>query len=407
MARGENRHRFRLLAGTLLALVVAVALPFACIRPVDSTLPPHSAKVEGVKPTLNRPARILLLDGQPQATVRCSDSFAIYTDDAKAAAYRGRSLRESVVRPNGTSLTVGPRSFRCRKLRIVTYADGTLAVNGTGYRGELVIFRDSADHLSVMNVVPVEAYLYGVVGGETYAGWPPAAHEAQAIIARTYAYWRMSQRHRERFDLHATVLDQNYLGMARENPKLRTAVDRTCGTVLLYQMELFRCYYHSTCGGHTESVDAVFPDPCIAPLRGVPCSACKDSKHYRWTKTLSSASIEAALERAGAPVAGVAKVEATSRTKSGRALDITVTSKTGRTVVRRASEFRLIVGARTLPSTFVEILPASAGFTFRGRGWGHGVGLCQWGSRGMALRGTTAMDILLHYYPGATLRKLL
>jgi stage II sporulation protein D len=106
-------------------------------------------------------------------------------------------------------------------------------------------------------------------------------------------------------------------------------------------------------------------------------------------------------------VAGVAKVEVTARSASGRALEITVTSKTGHRVVRRASDFRLAVGPRTLPSTYVEILPAADGFAFRGRGWGHGVGLCQWGSRGMAREGCSATDILMHYYPGATLRRLL
>ena len=218
------------------------------------------------------------------------------------------------------------------------------------------------------------------------ASWPPTAHQAQAIVARTYAYWRMADRQDQRFDLHATVLDQNYLGMAKERPGFRTAVDRTRGMVLLYKMKLFRCYYHSTCGGHTEAVDNAFPDS---------------------SKTRSAASIEAALRRAGTPVAGVAKVEVTARTASGRALEITVTSKTNRRVVRRASDFRLAVGPRTLPSTFIEILPTASGFAFRGRGWGHGVGLCQWGSRGMARKGCSATDILMHYYPGATLRRLL
>jgi stage II sporulation protein D len=338
--------------------------------------------------------------------VKCSASYAIYAG-SKAAAYRGPSLAESVVLPTADGLKIGPRTFRGRTVRLVTYTDGALAVNGTRYRGEVVLHRDTAHHLSVLNVLPVESYLYSVLGSESYASWPPPAHQAQAIIARTYAYWRMADRQDERFDLHATVLDQNYLGMAKERPEFRAAVDRTRGTVLLYKMKLFRCYYHSTCGGHTEAVDNAFPDPRIAPLRGVRCTWCKESKHYRWSKTLSGATIEAALRRAGAPVAGVAKVEVTSRSAAGRALEITVTSKTNRCVVRRASDFRLAVGPRTLPSTFVEVLPTAGGFTFRGRGWGHGVGLCQWGSRGMARKGCSATDILMHYYPGATLRRLM
>ncbi|MFP4056887.1 MAG: SpoIID/LytB domain-containing protein [Candidatus Brocadiia bacterium] len=386
------------------AAMLAGAIPFACVPPPGTTeAPGHATTPQGRA----RPARVLLVAREAEASVSSAGPYRVRpTAPGSAVVARGGSLASTVVRPLARGLALGSRSLRHYSVRIVADQDGDLAVNGRRYRGELVVRRDSDQALSVLNVVPLEAYLYSVLGSETYAGWPPEALEAQAIVARSYALWRMAQRRHQDFDLHATVMDQNYLGLAKEDPRLRAAVDRTEGVVLLYQMKLFRCYYHSTCGGHTEAVEAVFPDVPLAPLRGTPCVYCKDSKHYRWRREFSAAELARALRKGGLAVDRVASVEVTARTASGRAETVALECGDGTRRVLRASEFRLKVGPSRLPSTFFEIREQGSGWEFRGRGWGHGVGMCQWGSRGMAQRGYSAAEILRHYYPGAALRRL-
>jgi stage II sporulation protein D len=218
--------------------------------------------------------------------------------------------------------------------------------------------------------------------------------------------WRMVQRRKEPYDLVATVMDQNYVGTSKEDPRLRAAVDRTAGMVLLYQMRLFRCYYHSTCGGHTEAVQDVFPDPALLPLSPVPCPYCRGSKHYRWHSAIAKAELAEALRKAGLSARQVVSLQVTSRSRSGRALEVAIgTGEAGGTRMP-ANDFRLAVGPSRLPSTLFEVRDIGNRLEFQGRGFGHGVGMCQWGARGMAEAHHSAPEILAHYYPGAELHRL-
>jgi stage II sporulation protein D len=407
MHRTTKQARRRLVgASVATALLLLALLPFACVKPPQTVHPPSDATAPCGE---SRPARVLLVEDQPQATIACQGPYAIRPagNERAAALDEGRALEPVAVRPTPGGLAIGSRELRCRELRVTTALDGALAVNGSRYRGELRVVRTGDGRLSILNVVPVEAYLYSVLGSETYPAWPAAALDAQAIVARSYALWRMADRRDQAFDLYATVMDQNYLGMAKEDPRVRAAVDRTANTVLLFRGKLFRCYYHSTCGGHTEAVENVFPDPRLLPLSGVPCVYCKDSKHYAWRTELTKAALAKALRREGVAVERLASLEVTARTPSGRAREVAVETGAGQRLVLPASDFRLKVGPRELRSVFFEIREVGGDrYEFRGRGFGHGVGLCQWGSRGMAAKGYSAAEILEHYYPGATLRRL-
>ena len=395
-------------AGAATALFLAAVLLFSCMQPpVAVTHPPSEVTTPVGTP---RPARVLLVESAPTATIAASSDYTIAPGEAApgvpaAPLDQGARLAETPVRAAGSGFSLGTRHVPGPAILVSSYADGALSVNGSRYRGQLLIRRLGVE-ISVLNLVPVEHYLYSVLGSESYASWPEAALDAQAIIARSYALWRMAQRRDEPFDLVATVTDQSYLGIAKENPRLSAAVDRTEGIVLLYQMKLFRCYYHSTCGGATEAVQNVFPDPPLLPLSSVPCAFCKDSPHYRWHCQISKAELADALRRGGTALSRLASLEVATRTPSGRVQDLAVDSSDGAKLAMRAGDFRLRVGPRRLPSTWFEIRDLGAAYEFRGRGWGHGVGLCQWGSKGMAEAGRSATAILQHYYPGATLQRL-
>ncbi len=201
-------------------------------------------------------------------------------------------------------------------------------------------------------------------------------------------------------------MDQNYLGMDKEDPRLVAAVDRTAGLALLHQMRLFRCYYHSTCGGHTSAVQDVFPEPPLLPLSGAPCQFCKASKYFAWKRTLTKAEIAAALAEKGYSVPRLTSLAVASQTSSGRARELSLGLSGDRRLTMLASDFRLAVGPGKLPSVWFELRDLGASLEFSGRGFGHGVGLCQWGAKGMADAGFSAAEILRHYYPGAQLQRL-
>jgi len=407
-ARAQTIRRV-VAAGAVVALVAAACFGPSCVRRPAVTVTHVPAEVVSATGELRHP-RVLIAEGVASARVSISAPYTI-----EPWGKRGRRtpavlaqcppLADGQVKA-GAALIVGDRHFPDDAVLLRIQGSAALSVNGRRYRGDLALRRLGDGRLDLINVLPIEHYLYGVMGGESYPGWPAAALEAQAIVARSYAMWRMAQRRDEPFDLHATVMDQNYLGMAKEDPRLTAAVDRTAGLVLVYQLKLFRCYYHSTCGGHTEAVQEVFPDPPLLPLSAVPCNYCKDSKHYAWRKVIPKVELADALARSGQSIQALSGLAVAARSGSGRAKQITVGLGPGRQVAMPASEFRLIVGPARLPSTLFEVRETAGGCEFQGRGFGHGVGMCQWGARGMADARFAATEILRHYYTGAQLTRL-
>lgn len=408
---GESLHKLRRLLQTIAGVGVLAA---SFLAPSCAPKPPATTHVpvEVTTPAGEvRPVRVLIAEGISSAKLAISAPFTVEPWGPRlrgtpAVLAQCRPLASGLVQATPAALIVGDRHFPDDALFLRIQGSPALSVNGRQYRGNLVVRRTGPAELALVNVVDVEDYLYGVLGGETYPTWPPAALEAQAIVARSYTLWRMAQRRDEPFDLHATVMDQNYLGTSKEDPRLRAAVDRTAGMVLLYQMRLFRCYYHSTCGGHTENVHEVFPDPPLLPLSAVPCQHCKASKHYTWKKVIPRAELTDALARAGQSVRELAGVVVSARTASGRAKEIALDLGGGRRMAMAASEFRLAVGPAKLPSVWFEVRAVPGGYEFTGRGFGHGVGMCQWGAKGMAEASYSATEILRHYYTGAQLVRL-
>jgi len=407
LSAGHAIRRCVAAAASAAALAALAFAPSCAQGPTVVQLPSDVATpVGGI-----RLARVLLLEGVRSAALSVYAPYAVEPWGPRA---RGTPtvlaqcppLAGGEVRATPSALIIGDRHFPDQQVLLNIQAPAALALNGQRYRGNLLVRRAGEELVSLINVLHVEDYLYGVLGGETFPAWPPAALEAQAIVARSYTLWRMAQRRDEPFDLYATVMDQNYLGMAKEDPRLRAAVDRTAGMVLLYQMNLFRCYYHSTCGGHTEAVQEVFPDPPLLPLGGVPCRFCKDSPHFSWQRGISEAQLADAVGRRWPSIRPLASLAVTRQTATGRAAELLLSAGPGRQATVAASDFRLAVGASKLPSTFFEVRATGGGYTFTGRGFGHGVGMCQWGARGMAQAGYSAIEILRHYYPGAQLTRL-
>ncbi len=410
MRRATRSTIRRAIQGTLgVGILAAIFLAPSCApKPPATTHVPAEVTTPTGEP---RPARVLLAEGISSAKLSIS---APYTIEPSGQRMRGtppvlaqcRPLADGLVQATASALIVGDRHFPDDAVFIRIQGSPALTVNGRQYRGSLAVRRTGPAEMALLNVLPVEDYIYGVLGGETYPAWPAAALEAQAIVARSYALWRMAQRRDGPFDLYATVMDQNYLGTSKEDPRLRAAVDRSAGMVLLYQFRLFRCYYHSTCGGHTEHVQEVFPDPPLLPLSAVPCQYCKDSKHFSWKKVIPRVELAEALARTGQSIRELTGLAVSARTASGRAREVALDVGGGRRVAMPASEFRLAVGPAKLPSTFFDVRATAGGYEFTGRGFGHGVGMCQWGAKGMAEARFSAAEILRHYYTGAQLVRL-
>jgi stage II sporulation protein D len=273
---------------------------------------------------------------------------------------------------------------------------------GRFYRGT---FERTADG-QIVNVVALEQYLYSVVPREMPPSWPAAALTAQAICARTYVLQRSDPR--RSYDLVPSELDQRYDGMAAETPSGIAAVDASAGLVLAFAGGFAQVAYSSCCGGHTESSADAWGNVAIPYLEGVVCPWCSDSPNYRWERSLAFDAVDTDFGASHPVPSRVSDIRITARDASGRARGFELVSDLGTTTIP-GSAFRRGVGTRTLPSlliTGVGRTPDGSGILLDGGGLGHGVGLCQWGARGMALRGTTPAAILALYFSGTVVEHL-
>ena len=264
------------------------------------------------------------------------------------------------------------------------------------YRGVVELRRGEAG-LTVVNEVELEAYLYGVLKMEINPAWPAEAVKAQAVAARTLAVASLGRFAREGYDIRDTTDFQVYGGVTFEDPRATAAVDATRGLVMTYRGQPILAVYHADSGGRTESSENVWGQ-AYPYLRGVEDPYSAGSPYERWSYSVSANQLEESLRRGGVAVRGLRAVEVAEVSESGRALRVRLVGTEGLEI--SGHRLRMLVGPDVLRSTLFWVRTEGGMVTFEGRGWGHGVGLSQWGARGMALRGFDFVRILQHYYTG-------
>lgn len=302
------------------------------------------------------------------------------------------------IRRDKGQLLIGGFSRR----KITAAAPGVLKLNGKGYRGTVeVTIGDKG--LLVVNELPLEDYLVGLINCEISSQWPIEAVKAQAVIARTYALYQKDARKGAPYHLESSVLDQVYEGCDIEDSRAARAVRETAGEVLAHDGSIIQAFYHSSCGGRTEAAENVWGFP-LQYMQGVDCKYCVNVPSVRWSQTLGLSRLEDALRSAGNRVAGLRDIRIIRRNKSGRIVELLLDSDQGRVAVSGVN-FRKAVGYSVIKSTNFDLKVSGDDVVFSGTGYGHGVGLCQWGSKNRALEGFSYREILSYYYPGTKLVK--
>jgi stage II sporulation protein D len=252
--------------------------------------------------------------------------------------------------------------------------------------------------LLAVAVVPLEAYVAAVLSREAPPRFHPEALAALAVAVRTYAVGAAAKPRDPTYDVVGTVEDQVFDGMDGVTAVFREAADRTRGLVVRYRGELARTVYHSTCGGRTEDAGSVWGKD-IPYLRAQFCGDCADSPVYRWEYRMSETEGRHVAKALGVPAGKDLGIAVTGRTPTGRASRVRISSG-GVSRELQAAEFRKAAGYAKVRSLKMEISHVAGEWRFTGEGWGHGVGLCQYGANGMARRGAGFREILARYYPG-------
>ena len=321
---------------------------------------------------------------------------------------RGESLGPGRLSSASLWPQIGSLEWKISALRLVPKIDGSLYIDNRPYRGELHIIRQPSGAFTLVNALDMENYLCAVLAGEMPLYWNDKALKAQLIAARTYALWRKKTTTNPYYDLTDSTYSQVYKGKAAETSKARRLVRETGGVILTYDEKILSAFYHSTCGGRTADVAVIWKSEAgsVRPLSGTKCGFCEQSKFSSWTASLSSKELAERLSRAssGQKVERIESIRIAEK-KYGFVVRLEVLHSRGRLDLSGA-QFRNLVGSTRIKSPAFEVQKEGERFLFRGRGFGHGVGMCQVGAGRMAARGFSAVEILKHYYPGARLVRI-
>lgn len=271
---------------------------------------------------------------------------------------------------------------------------GDLLVDGTHYVGNIEVWKGQ-EGMYLINELPLEEYVKNVVNAEVPSHWDMEALKTQAVIARTYALYQKNTNNNPHYDITSSVLHQVYKGSTID-ARISYAVMHTEGEVLTYDGNLIEAFYHSTSGGKTEDPAEVFGKsyPYLRPVE----SNCEMSPYWIWERKIPLDEIGKALN-----LPGTKEMTISSYTTTGRVKTVAVVHSNGTTTVK-ATDLRKLLGWNRLPSTNFTMTRENDQIVFEGKGYGHGVGLCQWSALKMAQEGKNYKEILSFFYPGATIQ---
>ena len=392
-------------------------------------------RLTAIAPLPNEPfMRVGLVVDRDSAVVGATSAFdltdpsgrALASIDGPAVARIGEGRRLFLYRPrNNTPVVLDP------PVRLTPQdPDGFVTVAGRRYRGDLILQRGTIG-ITVVNRAYMESYLLSVVALELGFRNPTdrEAVKAQAVAARTFAQRFRGRREALGFDVYPTDADQVYGGLETEFPEVTSAVQATSGEILTYNGQPIQALFHSTCGWSTEAAEQVFQNREAVPyLRAVSDRYgdgdrdfyCAISPRFRWREEWDADGLTAILSRTLPAILGntaigrVTDIRTTRTTPTGRVAELTVTTTTGEYRVGngRIRDILRPTADRQLWSTMFQLYvdKNDAGrltkVTAAGAGYGHGVGMCQFGAVGRARAGADYRSILSTYYNGTSLERI-
>ncbi|MBE0425555.1 MAG: SpoIID/LytB domain-containing protein [Nitrospirae bacterium] len=271
---------------------------------------------------------------------------------------------------------------------------GDLLVMGSRYSGDIDIWK-SDKGLYIINELPLEEYVKDVVASEVNPDWDMEALKAQAVISRTYALYQKMINGNSIYHIASSVIHQLYKG---NNYHVRTAyaVETTGGEVLTFNGKIIEALYHSTCGGMTENPQDVFGKsyPYLKPVK----TECDISPYSTWERKIKISEIEKALN-----LPDVKGLSVKSYTSTKRVKQLDLTTDNGILTIN-AADLRKALGWSILPSTNFSLVLEGESVLFTGKGYGHGVGLCQWCTLKLAREGKNYKEILSFFYPDTVIQ---
>ena len=306
--------------------------------------------------------------------------------DIKVTYKSNKEVHEAIYAYHPEDYSAGDRIFLEPK-------KGSFKFNGKDYRGNLELYRTPKETL-VINHLALEEYLLSVVPSEMPPSWHIEALKAQAVAARSYAAFHINNSKSGIYDLENDTNSQMYNGIKSENPNSSKAVRDTKNIVMVYNNQPIKAFFHSHSGGITESPEKVWGQK-VGYLKSVKSEYCNISKPLDWELKFDSNTLSGKLNKLG--VGEISDIKILDTTPSGRVASLSIQGENGNVMVS-GQDFRNLIGNTRIKSLLFDIVENENYFHIKGKGFGHGVGMSQYGSYGMAISNYNFEDILKYYY---------
>ncbi|MCQ1529736.1 SpoIID/LytB domain-containing protein [Lutispora saccharofermentans] len=390
---------------------------------------------------------------------QCLDQINIYQNKSNFYTYKlvepdQRRVQIADVNSNDVMLIYKAQQVEIRASESMENTS-PLEVNGVKYRGNILLKTQEDGSILVINDVAFDEYLYSVVGSEANPAWPIEALKAQAVAARNYAVINLGKHNKDGYDLCSTTHCQAYKGYSKEHDSTNKAVAQTKNKLLFYGDEVATTFYHSSSGGHTENSENIWSEE-IPYLRGVDDPFSVGSPNDTWTHALDRKAMQQKLIENNMDIGDIIDVNIIETSEFGRAKKVEITGSKSAVILEK-EKMRTIFGTSDIKSIWYEIktdsdvniydtnsnsisvkrpqglhIISASGQTIiepsgkkisikglfdvqqynimpqtyilNGKGWGHGVGMSQYGAKGMADSGYSFIEILEHYYTGTKVK---
>ena len=364
--------------------------------------------------------KVLLNDTRRELSFNIQSSVILYENEKPIALIKTGNRLNFFSAGNSVELKIQNRVFNAEYfiLKPDNKEEG-IKYNGVRYGG-LIKITGGDNNVNVINQLPLELYLKGVIAREMPMGKGDSyfqALKAFAICARTYAISKLGKGHL--FDIYLDTRDQVYGGLSSERILGNKAVDETQNMILTYDGRPAVIFYSASCGGHTANVKEVFSgndEPYLQGVKDGDLPNCSIAPHFNWEEEYSANKFIKRLETAGYLERGIytlRNVIVENRSSSGRVAEllvkvisdngqeknVTINGNKIRTVIRKSDDSNI------LQSTMFDVNFDGENVLIKGKGNGHGVGLCQWGAIYQSTQGKNYKDILSFYFPGTVIKE--
>jgi stage II sporulation protein D len=348
--------------------------------------------------------RVSVANDEDRIELSIRGGYRIIATDTGRLLDQGDTFFNRGIEPVANGIRFSGRIFNVDKMDIIPAAEPSIYLNKRLYKGTFRVVKTKQKKLIAVNIVGIEDYLKGVLYHEVSHRWPMEAIKAQAIASRTYALYQIDENSHRHYHIYSDISSQVYNGVYAQRYRTNKAVDDTKGRVLTWKGGLVPAFFHAACGGHTENASNLWKVD-MPPLSGTACGYCEHSPYFTWGYDMRLDMLEKNLKASGYMVNRVTSVRASCKNRSGRVDNVVIKGDNFSENIK-AKDLRRLIGTALIKSTNLDIVVKDDKVYFTGHGWGHGVGMCQWGAFSMAKKKKTAEEILSHYYPGAEITAL-